>query len=118
MPSTISWTLQLAVRKGQLDPARTLMEEMVASTKKEEGTLGYEWFLSPDGKVCHLNERYTDSQAALVHAGNFSTIFAERFFTCFEATSFCAYGDPSAELKAALDGFGAAYFHWFGGFHK
>ena len=118
MPDTISWMLQLNVRDGQLDNLRALMPEMVASTQEEPGTLGYEWFLSADGKTCHLYERYADNAAALVHAGNFGANFAERFFGCLEPTSFCLYGEPSAELKAALDGFGVEYFPWFGGFHR
>lgn len=118
MPNTISWMLKLNVREGQLDTARALMTEMVASTQNETGTLGYEWFLSANGKTCNLYERYTDNAAALVHAGNFGANFAERFMACFEPTSFCAYGEVSAELKGVLDGFGAAYFEWFGGFHR
>ena len=117
-PNTVSWTLHLDVREGQLENARALMPEMVAGTQQEKGALGYEWFLSEDGKTCHLYERYADSEAGLVHVGNFGTHFAERFFGCFEPTSFCFYGEPSAELKAALDGFGVAFFRWFGGFHR
>ena len=116
MSRTVSWNLQLSVREGRLDAARTLMEEMVASTREESGALGYEWFLSDDGKACHVNERYADSGAVLVHAGNFGSKFAERFLTCFEPTGLSVYGDPSAEAKSALDGLGAAYFGPLGGF--
>jgi quinol monooxygenase YgiN len=118
MPNTISWNLQMSVRDGRLDEARNLMNEMVASTRKEPGAQGYEWFLSEDGKICHLNERYADSEAAMAHLGNFGSKFADRFLACFEPTSLSVYGEPSAEARAALDGFGATYLGWLGGFNR
>ena len=118
MSNVISWNLQLAVRDGQLDAARSLMTEMVAATRDEPGTLGYEWFISDDGTACHINERYADSGAALVHLGAFGEKFMDRFLACFEPTSFSVYGDPSAEARGALDGFGATYLGWLGGFTR
>jgi quinol monooxygenase YgiN len=118
MSLTVSWNLQLSVMVGRLDAARALMEEMVASTREESGALGYEWFLSDDGKTCHINERYADSGAVLVHAGNFGSKFAERFLACFEPTGLSVYGDPNAEAKAVLDGLGAVYFGPLGGFNR
>lgn len=118
MSNTVSWNLQLAVREGQLNAARSLMEEMVASTLEESGAQGYEWFLSEDGKTCHINERYADSDAVLIHAGSFGSKFAERFMACFEPTGLSVYGEPSAEARAALDGLGAHYFGPLGGFSR
>ncbi|MGA8259542.1 MAG: antibiotic biosynthesis monooxygenase [Arenicellales bacterium] len=118
MSSTISWNLQMAVRDGRLDDARKLMSEMVASTERESGTQTYEWFLSEDGKACHINERYADSEAVMVHLGNFGAKFADRFLACFEPTSFSVYGSPSAQARAGLDGLGAAYLASFGGFAR
>ena len=116
MSTVISWNLQLAVHDGRLADARNLMKEMVTVTEQEDGVLGYEWFLSEDGTVCHTNERYTDSAAVLVHLGNFGSKFADRFLACFTPTALFVYGEPSAEARAALDGFGARYLGWLGGF--
>lgn len=118
MSETISWNLQLAVQDGQLDAARSLMAEMVESTKHESGALGYEWFLKPDGSACHINEKYADSAAALEHLGNFGAKFADRFLTCFAPTAFHVYGEPSDEVRGVLDGFGAVYLGSFGGFAR
>lgn len=104
MPRTISWNLQMSVRDGRLNDARDLMAEMVASTREEPGTQGFEWFLSADGKSCHINERYADSEAAVVHLGNFGSKFADRFLACFEPTSLSVYGEPSAQARATLGG--------------
>lgn len=118
MSNTVSWNLQLAVREGRIDDARALMEEMVDSTRREPGTLQYEWFLDPDGNVCHIVERYADSEAALAHLGNFGENFAERFLDCFEPTSLAVYGAPSGEARGVLDGFGATYLGGWGGFSR
>lgn len=118
MSNGVSWNLQLAVREGQFEAARALMEEMVESTADESGTLVYEWYVSEDGKTCHINEGYEDSGAALAHVGNFGAKFAERFMGCFEPTGFFVYGEPSAEVRAALDTLGANYLLPFGGFRR
>ena len=118
MSDTVSWNLQMSVRDGQLGDARELMPEMVESTRGEPGTLGYEWFLGADGTVCHVHERYADSDAAMVHLGNFGDKFAERFLQCFEPTALYVYGEPSDEVRAGLDGLGAVYLGTFGGFSR
>jgi quinol monooxygenase YgiN len=118
MSNTLSWNLQTSVREGCLNDARALMSEMVASTLEEAGTLGYEWFLSEDEMTCHIHERYVNSEAAMVHIGNFGANFADRFLGCFEPTSLSVYGEPSADVRAALDGLGAAYLGCFGGFNR
>jgi quinol monooxygenase YgiN len=92
MSSTVSWNLQASVREGRLDDARALMTEMVEATLKEQGTQGFEWFLSGDGSACHINERFTDSDAAVVYLGSFSANFAARFLECCEPTSVSVYG--------------------------
>jgi quinol monooxygenase YgiN len=118
MSDVISWNLQVSVREGHLEPFRALMEEMVAATRSEPGTLSYEWFLSADGTVCHFCERYADSAATLEHLGNFGSRFAERFLACVQPTSFAVYGAPNEQVRAVLDNSGAAYFGWFGGFSR
>jgi quinol monooxygenase YgiN len=114
--SSVSWSLQLQVQDGRLEEAKALMAEMVEAARLEAGTTGYEWFLSEDGASCHICERYRDSNAALVHLGNFGTHFAERFLACFAPTAFHVYGEPSAEVRSVLDGFGAVYLGTLGGF--
>jgi len=116
MSDTISWNLRLSVRDGQFEGARDLMEEMVESTRQESGALGYEWFLT--GNACHTQERYADSEAAVVHLGTFGERFAERFLQVFEPTGLWVYGEPNDEARAILDGFGAVYLSPFGGFTR
>lgn len=118
MPNAVAWNLQMKVQEGRLDAARTLMTEMVEATRGEPGAQDYEWYVGEDGSVCHIFERYVDSDAALQHLENFGANFAERFMACFAPTAFYVYGEPSDDVRATLDDFGAAYLGPFGGFSR
>jgi len=118
MSNAVSWNLQLTVRPGRLDDLKTLMREMVASTEAEPGTLAYEWFLGEDGTVCHLYERYADTDAAMAHIGTFGTKFVDRFMACVEQTALHLYGDPGEPVREAMGGFGAVFMRPLGGFSR
>lgn len=118
MGEQVSWLLELAVKPGELEHFRTLMNEMVESTRGEPGAMTYEWFLSEDGTAVHIYERYTDSAATMTHLGNFGAKFAQRFLSMIEPTRLTVYGTPSDEVKGVLNGFGATYLGPFGGFTR
>lgn len=115
MTQVVSWTLHLSVQGGRLDSARSLMSEMVEASRSEPGCLGCDWFLSGDGGSCHVHERFEDSAAARHHLRTFGARFADRFLGCFSPTAFYVYGEPSAELRGVLSGFGASYLGTFAG---
>lgn len=115
MSKAVAWNLQVNLREGLREAFMSLMVEMIESTRAEPGVMAYEWFLSADGSACHLHERYRDDEAAMAHIGTFGAKFAERFLGCVEPTAFHVYGDPGAEVRAALDGFGAVYYGAIGG---
>lgn len=116
MDGEVSWIVELSVKTGKLEEFRSLMEEMVASTRQEPGTLAYEWFVSDDGSAVHIYERYASSDAVLEHLQNFGSKFAERFLAAVDLTRFMVYGTPSQQVKASLSGFGPTYLGPFGGF--
>ncbi|MGE3536200.1 MAG: putative quinol monooxygenase [Candidatus Tectimicrobiota bacterium] len=116
MHKPIAWQVELAVRPGALDAFRALTVEMVAATRQEPGVLCYERFISPDGRLVHVYERYADSAAALAHLHAFARQFGTRFAALVERQRFTVYGTPSAELRALLDGFGARYLRLLDGF--
>jgi quinol monooxygenase YgiN len=116
MDDRVSWVLEVAVKPGQLETFRALMREMVESTWAEPGALSYEWFVSDDGGVVQLAERYADSDAALAHLETFREKFAGRFLEAVDPTRFTVIGAPSEAVQSALSGFGPAYLRPFGGF--
>jgi quinol monooxygenase YgiN len=114
MSGEVSWLVELRVRPGQLGNFLTLTSEMVAVTRREPGVLSYQRFVSEDGTTVHAYERYADSAAAVAHLEAFAKLFAGRFSAMVERKTFTVFGDPSAELKAALDSFSAMYLKPFG----
>jgi len=116
MDNEISWHVELLIKPGQLDSFRALTGEMVAFTKREPGVLSYQRFVSSDGTTLHIYERYINSAVALGHLQAYTTIFAERFEEMVERTRFIVFGNPSAELRAVLDGLNATYLKRFGDF--
>jgi quinol monooxygenase YgiN len=116
MGDRVSWQVELTVKPGELDNFRTLTRRMADSTRGERGVLSYERFVSGDGTVVHVYERYADSAAAVAHLRTFGRKFGRRFVGMVERKRFTVYGVPSNELRGMLDGFGATYLRPFGGF--
>lgn len=117
MNGNIGWIFELTINEGKLNELKTLMEELVSVTKANEpDTIAYEWTLSEDGKRCHIHERYANDAAVLKHLDSFVTNFAARLMATGEATYFMVYGNPSEEVKEALEGFNGSYMTPIGGF--
>ena len=111
----ISWHVELAVKPGALDRFRTLTTEMVEHTHRESGVLNYERYVSEDGGIVHVYERYVDSAAAMAHLLAFREKFGARFSELVERNWFAVHGQPSDELKTLLDQFGTTYLTPFDG---
>ena len=118
MAEAVSWLVELEVNSDCLDAFRTLTSEMVEATISEPGTLIYERFISLDGAVVHLYERYRDAAAALAHLRAFQDVFADRFLALVDRKQVFVYGDVSIELRAVLDRLRPAYFHYLNGFAR
>ncbi len=119
MSDQVYWNLELAIKPGELDKFKALMNEMVEATKTNEpGTLNYEWSITEDGESCHIYERYADSASVMTHLGTFGEKFADRFTAVLEPKRLMVYGHPSDEVKEALSGFGAVFLSPIGGFAR
>ena len=116
MGNQVSWLVELAVKPGQLDNFQALTGEMVESSSGESGVLSYQRFVSEDGKIVYAYERYADSVAALAHLQTFEKTFGGRFNVTVDRRRFTVFGNPTDELRRALDRFGATYLRPFGDF--
>jgi quinol monooxygenase YgiN len=114
MNGHVAWLLELAVKPGELDSFKTVVNEMIESTRAEPGTLMYEWSVDQNGAVVHGYERFADS-AAIAHLSAFGEKFAQRFLATVDPTRVSVYGTPSDEAKQALAAFGPAYLTPLGG---
>jgi quinol monooxygenase YgiN len=118
MNDHVSWLLELAVKPGELDNFKGLLEEMIESTRAEPGTLMYEWSINEDGSVIHGQERFADSGAAVAHLSAFGEKFAQRFLAAVDPTRLSVYGTPSDDAKQALGALGPVYLAPLGGFAR
>jgi quinol monooxygenase YgiN len=118
MKNHVAWVIALAVKEGQLETFRELMNEMVDGTSKEPLTLAYEWYISEDGGTVHIFEKYADSDAMILHVNGFLEKWAGRFMECVDITGFVVYGDPSPAAREILDGWNAKYLGPWGGFSR
>ena len=119
MANNVYWILELAIKDGELENFRSLMEEMTAATERDEpGALNYESWISDDNSACHIYERYADSDATMAPVGNFGSKFDERFMNCVDITNVMVYGNPNEQVKEALAGFSPTYMGSFGGFAR
>ena len=118
MNDQVSWLLELAVKPGELDNFKGVIDEMIESTHAEPGTLMYEWSINEDGSVVHGYERFADSGAAVAHLSAFGEKFAQRFLAAVDPTRLSVYGTPSEDAKEALGAFGPVYLAPIGGFAR
>ncbi len=119
MSETVQWVLEVAIKQGELNNFKALMNEMVEATQANEpNTTNYEWFIIDDGQTCHLYERYADSAATMTHLASFGENFADRFLAAVAPTRLVVYGNPSAEVREALAAFGAVHMAQIGGFAR
>jgi quinol monooxygenase YgiN len=117
MSQQISWDLEVQILPGKLEEFRAVARDLIAATESEEGALSYEWKLSIDETVCHIYERYKDSEAVIAHVRAFGA-FGERFMQACHPIRCQVCGSPSEEARAAIADLQPVYFSWLGGFNR
>ena len=109
-PSEIFWIYEVAITPGKLDDFISVAHDLMATMEQEPGTLEYRYSLNADRTVCHIYERYRDSEGLLAHAENFGRAYSERFMQACAPSRFSVYGIPRDDAKALLGQYGAAFF--------
>lgn len=103
MNDEVQWVLEVKIKPGERERFKTLVRDMIATTKNNEpGTLAYEWYPKDDGQRYEILERYRDSAAVMQHMASFGQNFADRFLGMAEPERFTVYGEPSSEVRQAL----------------
>lgn len=110
---TVLLAVDLTTKDGKRDAFESIAQAMVAGSQNEPGTLGYEWFLSADGKRYRLIETYTDAAAALAHfTGPVVQELVPKLLGTANIAGFEVYGEPGPKLGEMLTGFGAEIFEF------
>lgn len=118
MPKDIYWLCVFKLQPERFDEFKAVVRPLVEMTRKESGCLAYEYSVSADRTATHILERYSDSDAVVHHITKTFAPFAERFTALASVSSFVVYGEPDAQARAILDGFGAVYMSRFDGFTR
>lgn len=116
MSKQVLINVSLTIHEGKLEEFQAIAREMIEVTRKEPGTLAYEWYTSSDGKHCQLIETYADASAVLAHfAGSAVQQGVPKMIATASVTSFHVFGEPGPKMREILNGFGAEIFtYWIG----
>jgi quinol monooxygenase YgiN len=119
MAGYISYVFEVAIRDGQVENFKALMKEMIEATwANEPDTLGYEWYISADGKTCHTCERYVDSAAVVTHMKHVGEAFSARYFAAAEPVRLVVYGNPDDDVRQIFERLNPLYLPNAGGFTR
>ena len=113
----VSWSVEGKIKEGQQQTLATVMEEMVEATRKEPGSLIYEWSIGEDGKSLHVYERYENDAAAMSHLSTWKQN-AARFMSVVDITRITVYSALTPTLKVAFEGPGTVFMTPVGGFAR
>ena len=109
-------TVNFTVNEEHLGEFQSIAQAMTEASKAEPGTLGYEWFVSADGKRFRLVEAYVDSGALEAHfMGPAVQDWVPKLAAVCKVDGFEIYGDPGPKVAEMAGGFGAiVYKYWLG----
>ena len=116
VPTTVRFVVGLTVNEGQLDAFENIARTMVVGSRKEAGTLGYDFHFSADRRQCRLVETYVDANATLAHlTGPVVQDLVPKLLQTASLGTFEVYGDPGPKATEMLSGLGAKIFAFWHG---
>lgn len=116
MFENIGWIVEAKIADGKRDEFKAIVDEIVEETRKEGGTLNYQYFVSDDGDVL-VYERFADIESAHIHITNWDN-FAERWVAAAPATRMVHLGDLPDELRERHAALAPILLKPFGGFAR
>jgi quinol monooxygenase YgiN len=117
MQNAIFSIYHLSIAPTDFDAFEELVQLIVTATRKEDDTTIYEYVVNADHTIVHIIERYRIA-GLLPHVEQTFTPFAKRFLELAKIEKLFVYGETTPEIRAKLDGFGAAYLTSFAGFSR
>nr|WP_067294332.1 antibiotic biosynthesis monooxygenase [Marinobacterium profundum] len=116
MFENIGWIVEAKIIEGKHDEFQAVMQEIVAATRKEGGTLNYQYFVSDDGDVL-VYERFATVESAHIHIDNWDK-FADRWLAAAPGTRMVHLGDLPEELRVRHAALAPKMLKPFGGFAR
>ncbi|AWF81369.1 putative quinol monooxygenase [Microbulbifer sp. EKSA008] len=116
MFNNVGWIIEGKIRKGHEAEFKAVVNEMVAATKKEGGTLNYQYYVTDDGNVL-IYEHFKDSKSAHKHIDSWDN-FADRWIAAAEPTRLVHLGDMPQDLRERHSGLQSTLYHPYAGFER
>lgn len=117
MSNEITTLYHLTVSPEKFDAFHALVKTIVDASRKEVDTLAYEYFADGKNSMVHIIEHYR-MPGVLPHVEQTFAPYAEAFLSFATIEKLFVYGEPTPEVRAKLDGFGAIYLSPFEGFRR
>lgn len=117
MTQKLRWMIDVDLDPTKTSETASVRDDLLASSKSEDGVLSYEWYVAEDGNSAVIHEEFAGDEAMLAHIDAFGA-FAERFMACCTITRFAMLGKAGAEANEAVSNFGAAMFSDHIGFSR
>ena len=96
---------------------QSLVAKIVEASRQEPDTLTYEYVANAEHTAVHIVERYR-MPGVLPHVEQTFAPYAEEFLSLVTIDALYVYGDPTPDVRAKLDTFGALYLVPFAGFSR
>lgn len=116
--TTIHIHLEVKVPEANRAGFVDLMNELVARTSKEAGTLVYEWYEVGNTGTWHILERYADAENGDLHVKGFAEGYAGRLFELVTSCTGIVSDNATPYIKAVLEGISPLYIAQKGGFNR
>ncbi|MCG7521633.1 antibiotic biosynthesis monooxygenase [Ruegeria sp. Ofav3-42] len=97
MFENLGWIVEAQVKEGRQNDFKGVVEEIVAATRAEGGTLNYQYYIADDGSVL-VYERFANIESAHTHITNWDN-FAERWLDAAPSTRMVYLGDIPREIQ-------------------
>lgn len=110
--------LEVSVPSAKAAGFTELMNELVARTQTEPGTLVYEWYEVGDTGKWHILERYADAENGDLHVKGFAENYAGRFFELVDSCTGIVSDNATPYIKGVLEGISPLYIAQKGGFNR
>lgn len=117
MEDTIYTLYHLSIDPANFEEFRELVETLVKVTANEPDATIYEYVVNSARTEVHIVERYRTA-GVLPHIEQSFAPYAAQFLKLATIERAYVYGNPTPEIRAKLDGFGAVYFAPVAGFAR
>lgn len=107
----------LSLKPSDFPAFKAVVTKIVDASKAEAGTLTYEYVVNEDHSAVQILERYGQG-GLLPHVAQSFAPHAEAFLELAHIDALYVFGEPTAEERTKLEGFGAVFFTSFCGFTR